>query len=426
MQYKRTSKLQKDETKLHVLIIGQYFPPDLGGAATRVYNVAKGLIMNGCDVTVVTAFPHYPHGKIPKEYKWKPLKVEQMNGVKVLRTFVPPLESRGFSRRILLFFSFIVSSMFALSFVGKIDVIWAANPDLISMMPAILYSKLKKTPIASNLDDLLLEDLYDLKMLKKGSILSRISELFARIIYRKADVITPISPGYVEFISRKYPLEKHKLHLVRGGVDTTIFIQSVFQKTSDIFTVLYSGAFSVAYDFDQILKAAKILEAQNISVKFILQGKGELSQDMLSMIKELNLKSIQLIDKVITRKEVSILLGQADVLILPLKDFGKPYLGISSKLYEYQASGKPIICCADGQPSEYVKETNTGIVIRPGDYEALATAIIYLKENSDVAKTMGENGRAYIENNLSIDVIGLEMKKIFENITQDCSPSSIP
>jgi len=62
---------------LNVLIIGQYFPPDLGGAATRAYNVAKGLSLNGCKVTVITAFPHYPHGRIPKKYALSLFKVEK-------------------------------------------------------------------------------------------------------------------------------------------------------------------------------------------------------------------------------------------------------------------------------------------------------------------------------------------------------------
>jgi len=67
----------------------------------------------------------------------------------------------------------------------------------------------------------------------------------------------------------------------------------------------------------------------------------------------------------LSRDEVAELLTQADVLLLPLRDFGRPYLGISSKLYEYQAVGKPIICCAEGEPTRYVKEIISGIVVKP-------------------------------------------------------------
>jgi len=62
---------------------------------------------------------------------------------------------------------------------------------------------------------------------------------------------------------------------------------------------------------------------------------------------------------------------------------------LSSKLYEYQAAGKPVICCSSGQPGRYVSETKSGTVVRPGDYEALARGVLCLKENPGVAEKLG-------------------------------------
>jgi len=111
-------------------------------------------------------------------------------------------------------------------------------------------------------------------------------------------------------------------------------------------------------------------------------------------------------------------LGQADVLILPLVEFKKPYRGMSSKLYEYQAVGKPLICCSRGLPMDYVQKTRSGLVVYPGDYETLAKAVLELKGNSAAARMMGENGRKYVEHEASIEAIGSKMKEIFE--TQSC------
>jgi len=38
---------------MKVLVVAQYFPPDMGGASTRASNVVKGLLSKGCEVTVV-------------------------------------------------------------------------------------------------------------------------------------------------------------------------------------------------------------------------------------------------------------------------------------------------------------------------------------------------------------------------------------
>ena len=402
---------------MKVLILAEYFPPDLGGGATRAYNVTKGLVANGCSVTVVAAFPHYPNGDIPLKYRWKPLTVEYMDGFKVIRTMVPPLASQGILKRLLLFLSFTLSSLFALPFVGKVDVIWAANPNVIAVFPGLVYAVLKRCPLVQNVDDLWPEALYDLDMSRK-SLLARLGEFLARTAYNVSSAITPISPGYVKIICEKYGVNGRKIHVVRAGVDLGKFKTSnsrLSNSNKGKFRVLYIGAFSAAYDFDQVLLAAKKLEKVD-GIEFILQGGGELADYLKVRVKELKLKNVKIVDKIVSRDEVAKLLCEADALILPLRDFGTPYLGISSKLYEYQASGKPIICCAEGQPAEYIKETRSGIVVKPGDYVALARAVLYLRDNLDVARKFGLAGKRYVEHNLSVEIIGNRMKQLFEQV----------
>jgi len=110
-------------------------------------------------------------------------------------------------------------------------------------------------------------------------------------------------------------------------------------------------------------------------------------------------------------------LGEADSLILPLKDFNAPYPGISSKLYEYQALGKPIICCSEGQSAEYVEETCSGVVVKPGDHEALEEAVLFLRDNPYTASRLGLSGRKYVEKNAGIEQIGVQMAEVVNQVT---------
>ena len=399
---------------LRVLVIAQYYPPDMGGGATRAYNVVKGMMLHGAQVVVVAAFPHYPHGNVPKEYRWKLFKIEWHEGAKIIRTFVPPLPSKGLAYRLILAISFAISSLLALPIASKVDVIWAANPNIISFFPALVYGLVKRTPVALNVDDLWPEDIYSFNLLKPRSLLARIAETMARIAYHKASIITPISPGYISVICGRYGVDPRKIKVVRAGVDVNKFRPYPTKRHGKKFIVLYSGAFSVAYDFEQVLKAAKLLENEN--VEFILQGGGEVAPYLKSMVEELRLRNVRIIDKILSRDDVAKLLSEADALILPLRDFGRPYLGISSKLYEYQATGKPIICCADGQPAKYVKETRSGVVVKPGDHETLADAIIYLKKNHEVAEKFGVSGRLHVERFLSIERVGQQMVTVFNKV----------
>ena len=252
---------------MHVLVIAQYFPPDLGGSATRAYNLAKGLFLNDCNVTVVAAFPHYPHGKIPKEYRWKPIKVEWMGKIRVIRTFMPPIKSEGFFRRILLIGAFAVSSLFALPFVGKVDAVWSS-----SWVPGLVYGRVKRRPVALNEDDLTLEDLVDLKLIDEDSLVLRVAEWVYRLFLIKCNVVTPISPGYVETLVKKYCVEKSRIHVVRGGVDLSIFKPSAHkQNVGKKFVVLYSGAFSVAYDFERFSRLLRLLRKWMVMLSLLFK-----------------------------------------------------------------------------------------------------------------------------------------------------------
>ena len=403
---------------MRVLIIAQYFPPDMGGGATRAFNVAKGLTLADCHVTVITAFPHYPTGNIPKKYRGKLLSIEYEGNIKVIRTFVPPLASKGFVRRLILFVTFMITSLFAFPLVGKIDVVWAANPNVLSAFPALFYGIIKRCPVVQNVDDLWPEELYELNMLKEQSFMAKVAEFLARIAYNAVAAITPISPAYVNMIINKYRVNPRKIHVVLAGVDISRFsfdASIANKREKDKFIVLYIGALSPAYNFDQVLEAAKLL-ISHPDIEIIIQGGGELAPTLKSKVKEMKLKNVSIIDKIVSREEVAKILNSVDALLLPLSGLGSIEMGISSKLYEYQAVGKPIICCSSGQPRRYIAETGSGIVVDPGDHEALAKAILYLKENPAIAGKLGKAGKRYVKNNLSIERIGLKMKRIFETL----------
>jgi len=404
---------------MHVLILSQIFPPDMGGSATRAYNVARGLALNGIKVTVVAGFPHYPTGDVPRDLRKKALAVDSMDGFRVIRTYVPPLPAKGLANRMVLFISFIISSLFPLPLVRKVDVVFASNPQVLSFFPALIYKIVHKCPLVLNVDDLWPEDPVDIGVMR-SAFMKKLGSLLAKVAYKVADTITPISPGYVGVICGKYGVSQRKVYVVRGGVDINRFNKSNMSLRHDgRFTVLYSGAFSVAYDFDQVLGAAKLLESHD-DVEFVLQGGGELLDHVKRRVSEMHLKNVRIIDRILSRDEVAELLSQAGALLLPLRDFGRPYLGISSKLYEYQAVGKPIICCAEGEPARYVKETMSGIVVKPGDYKGLANAVLLLKGNPDVAQRMGLSGRHHVEKYLSVEAVGLEFKRVFEQLLQAC------
>ena len=70
------------------------------------------------------------------------------------------------------------------------------------------------------------------------------------------------------------------------------------------------------------------------------------------------------------------------------------------------ASGKPIIGVLDkgSEARLIIEECNCGICIEPGNYEEVYEKINYILENKQSIKSLGINGRVYLERNITKEV----------------------
>jgi len=399
---------------MKVLAISQYFPPDIGGSSTRAFNAAVGLHKKGCNVKVVTAFPHYPHGKVSRIYRKKALQLEEMDGIKLIRVWIPALPHNSIVNRVLLHLSFITSSLFALPFVGKVDVIWAANPNLFSFLPALIYSFVERKPIVRNVDDLWPEVFYDLKI-SQSRLLKKLLEFLAWLSYTVPSAITPISPAYKPRIIEKYKIDKNKIHVIEVGVTDAIAQSPSQKKDKDRFVVMYSGILGVGYDFENVLKAAELLKGQN-DVLFVIRGIGECEFDIRRAVKRLKLDNVKLDTSFLSKSQLVCVLNSADVFLLPMRQAGAVEEGLPTKIFEYQALGKPIICSSQGEPAAYINLTRSGLVVQPGDSEALVQAIWRLYNDEKLAHELGLSGYKNVCQNLTSERIGERLYTVFVSV----------
>ena len=80
-----------NHSKVRILFLSHFYPPEMGGAASRISGLARWLVKFGNNVTVITGYPNYPIGKIYPEYKNRKNKIEFIDGVKILRSKVLPV-----------------------------------------------------------------------------------------------------------------------------------------------------------------------------------------------------------------------------------------------------------------------------------------------------------------------------------------------
>jgi glycosyltransferase involved in cell wall biosynthesis len=408
--------LNTESRNLRVLIIAQYFYPDFGGSSTRAYNSAVALKLQGCDVTVVTAFPHYPHGQIPSKYRGKRITVETLDGLKLIRTWIPALPHSPIRNRILLNITFILSSFMAIGHTKRPDIIFAMNPNFFSFYSAIIYRLIFRRKIIRNIDDLWPEVFYDLEIVK-SRVAKRFLDLGAKVSYKYSSSIIPVSAGYVKTLVEKYKVPRKKITVIEHGVDLNKFQKKAIIDSQNVNKklVMYSGALAVGYDFESIVKAAKILQAE--PVHFIIRGTGIMFDDILNMTKEHHLSNIEVSNMFLPIEDLVTLMNRADIFLLPMNSKGVIDEGLPTKILEYQALGKPIICISEGEPGRYITRCQSGLVVRPKQPCELAQAIMDLSKDVALCKKLGDNGYKHVVDNLTFEKIGKRLLEVIREST---------
>lgn len=403
---------------MKIFIIAQYFYPDFGGASTRAFNVAKGLVELGNTVKVVTAFPHYPHGRVPSCYKSKAMMFEEMDDIEIIRVWMPSLPHDSVINRVILHICFIISSLFALPFLGEIDVVFASNPNLFSFFPALVYSFVNLKPIVRNVDDLWPEVFYDMNLVKSSAI-KKLLDFVAWLSYAVPVAITPISTGYKRRIVEKYGVREDKIRVIEVGVDTSVFTKLILNKKDD-FVVMYSGVLGQAYDFRNVLLAAKLLSDYK-EIKFYIRGIGECEHDIEEMIDAFSLENVVLDTNLVSQSKLVEILNLADIFLLPMKKIKTADEGLPTKIFEYQALGTPIVACSSGESARYIRSTVSGIVVPPNNPRTLSEAILELYSNKEKRERLGENGWKHVSKHLSLNKIGERLSKIMKPKFQGAS-----
>ncbi|MGI0043860.1 MAG: glycosyltransferase, partial [Nitrososphaeraceae archaeon] len=151
-------------------------------------------------------------------------------------------------------------------------------------------------------------------------------------------------------------------------------------------------------------------------VKFILRGAGTSTNDiqnLKNMIQQLGVKNVELRTNRLSAEELVDLLGKADIFVLPMSFVGFD-LGLPTKVLEYQALGKPILCISNGEAADYVYRTDSGLVSRDKDPQKIADLIMQLAERKDLADRLGSNGYNYVQQNLTLQKIGERFMKVIK------------
>jgi len=396
---------------LKITFLTQYFPPEPGPPPARYSALSKQLFQMGYKVTVVTAFPNYPTGIIPSNYKGKFFLREQSDGLRVFRTWIYAVPNKGIFKRLLSQLTFAISSLFTYPFIGQQDIVYAEYPPLFSAFSGYIMSKLCRAKYILNVADLWLDFAVELNMVKKQSVFFNIAKIVERFCYRKAVKITTPTQGFLNNLIEVEKIRPDKLYLLTNAVDTDFFAPCPEPETynrvlsrygfSKKFVLFYGGTHGPAQGLHALIEAARILKEKPIIFLFV--GDGSEKKSLMILAQKYRLENVIFKD-IIPKDQMPDFIRAADACVVSLSSFPMFQGAVPSKTLEYMACAKPVIASAKGELAELIKKAKCGVVAEPENPVALANEIERVVSTKIEARIlMGLNGRAYIEQHYSRD-----------------------
>jgi glycosyltransferase involved in cell wall biosynthesis len=387
---------------LKILILTQYFPPEVGAPQNRLFELAVFLQKKGADVTILTAMPNYPQMQVYEGYKNKFYHYEEVDGLKIHRSWVYVSNSKGVLKRLLSYFSFVMSSaLVGLFKLPKFDYVLCESPPLFLGITALLLKKTKGAQLIFNVSDLWPESAEKLGVIQNRFLLGLTTKL-EEGLYKHSDLITGQTQGICNSISIRFP--DKKVHWFPNGADLSYFNpqtdgsewrkQNNFKQTD--FILLYAGIIGHAQGLDVILKAAEKLKSHQ-DIKFVIVGSGPQKEELLQQKSTLKSDNVFFFDT-LPKAAMPGIIAAADVSIIPLKKLNLFKGAIPSKIFESLAMKKPILLGVDGEAKAlFIDEGKCGLAFTPENAADLAdkTMELYSKPNERIL--LGENGYNYVK-----------------------------
>lgn len=400
-----------------VILLSQYFYPDIASTGLLLTELCIGLVNNGFKVKVFTAKPNYDN-------KIKANSEENYKDISIKRLFCLRLNKNNKIFNILNSISYFISVLFYIIFKEEKGIfLIVSNPPFLAIA-GLFVKYFKGNDFIYLIHDLFPEAGINLGMLKKGSLITKLWDLFNKYTFRLSKKVVVLSESMKKVVDNKIAGFKYNNDNIFSLVDKVEVIHNwasddfcidikrednPFYNKFNIenkFVVLYSGNLSILYKLDIILDAARKMIDSNII--FIFIGDGSHKNELIELKNRYSLTNVYFFPYQ-KFSDVKYTLNSADVLILTTKE---DFEGVSvpSKLYTYLASGKTIISFTKKNSDIYniINDAKCGFCFNYNDINGFVNKLNYLEKTPELVIESSKNARNYFDNNFSF---GIALKK---------------
>jgi len=387
---------------MRVLLVSQYFHPEVGATQTRMFEFARALAGQGHAVDVLTEFPNHPRGIIPDAYRRRWFELDTSHTFRVARVWVFARPRKTFWTRLGFYGSFLLMAIVgSWRLPRRYDVVVATSPPLPVALAGLVISRLKRAAFVMDVRDLWPRAAKALGELAEGRAYQA-AERLEMFLYRRADRITVTTRAFARDIAERAPETSARIHLVPNGTLETVFNPDRGDAglrrqlgLDGLCVAGYVGLHGLAQGLGTVLDAAERLAAAGAPIHFLFVGDGPQRSALISRAQNAGLTNVLFLPQV-PLEESAHYMNAADVLLVPLTAEPVFEMFVPSKMFDAMACARPVVLMVPGEARTILAESGGGVFVPPGDAVTLAEALTELAGQGESRERMGRAGRAYV------------------------------
>ncbi|MEU1267054.1 glycosyltransferase family 4 protein [Streptomyces sp. NPDC005799] len=403
---------------MRIWIFNHYAAPPDCAAGTRHYELGRVLAAKGHEVTVfASSFSHFSR----REERLAPgekVATRTFDGVRFVWVRTPPYTGNGY-RRALNMAYYAARVLSVQRGLNRPDVIVGSSVHLPAVLAAWLAARGRRARFVFEVRDLWPQTLIDMGALRANGLPARLLRLAESFCCRQASAVICLLPGASDYLqARGVPADK--IQYVPNGIpdlppsgDPSLpagldgadsadqaadLIDRISRLRKDGFlTAGYVGSHGPANGVATIVAAAaELRSAGHPRVAVVLVGDGQEKAACQELAHRHGLDNV-LFWPPVPKRAVPAVLAELDVTLFCLRDVAVFNYGLSSnKLFDYLASGKPVLF-ASNAPGGPVRESGGGVCVpaeSPADMAAGLAGLAGMSQSE--RKRMGERGRRWV------------------------------
>ncbi|MBF0608602.1 MAG: glycosyltransferase family 4 protein [Magnetococcales bacterium] len=233
-----------------------------------------------------------------------------------------------------------------------------------------------------------------------------------RVVLRRFDAVIVVSSDILR-VCQDSGIDR--LHLLRNCVDTSKWSASEDEMPGDRpatpFSVGFVGRISMEKGpLDFVYTASRVLQ-EYPDTEFYVAGTGQELHKMKTCAIEAGVIGRFHFLGYLNEQQLNKLYQQLDVVLLTSYTEGIPLT-----ILEACAMGVVVVATEVGGVGEVIEHGVNGLLTRAGDVQALASAIISLRQDNALFKRLKDNGRNIVQQHFSSQSYAVKLQDVYEGI----------